>query len=117
MSLTPLGETSDLIRWYGEAVGAFASAWATPVPPVSDANAPVREGQIMAEVLAQAMVTVLRRPARLRPWMRSLRVVREAVDLYRELAAHDPELFQQAYIDKRAALRRLLPQDDITFDL
>ncbi|MGW0192716.1 tetratricopeptide repeat protein [Nonomuraea sp. NPDC003201] len=61
MSLLPLGETSDLIRWYGEAVRAFASAWGTPAPPVSDTNAPVREGQTMAEMLAQAMVTVLRR--------------------------------------------------------
>ncbi|MBE1590537.1 tetratricopeptide repeat protein [Nonomuraea angiospora] len=61
MSLLPLGETSDLIRWYGEAVRAFASAWGTPPPPVSDTNAPVREGQTMAELLAQAMVTVLRR--------------------------------------------------------
>ncbi|OPG04964.1 tetratricopeptide repeat protein [Microbispora sp. GKU 823] len=59
MSLRPLGETSDLIRWYGEAVRAFASALATPAPPVSDTIAPVREGQTMVEVLAQAMVTVL----------------------------------------------------------
>jgi hypothetical protein len=48
-------------------------------------------------------------------------VAREAVDLYRELAAHDPELFHQAYIDNRATLRRLRPQhgnqDDITFNL
>ncbi|MCA2222218.1 P-loop NTPase [Nonomuraea aurantiaca] len=63
MSLPPFGETSDLIRWYGEAVGAFASARATPAPPVSDTIAPVREGQTMAEVLTQAMVTVLRRAA------------------------------------------------------
>ncbi|MEU7837213.1 hypothetical protein [Nonomuraea sp. NPDC049129] len=63
MSLLPLGETSDLIRWYGEAVGAFAAARATPAPPVSDTIAPVREGQTMVEVLTQAMVTVLRRAA------------------------------------------------------
>ncbi|MEU6430895.1 hypothetical protein ABZ860_33775 [Microbispora sp. NPDC046973] len=59
MSLRPLGEASDLIRWYGEAVRAFASALVMPAPPVSDTIAPVREGQTMVEVLAQAMVTVL----------------------------------------------------------
>ncbi|MBE3015418.1 hypothetical protein IL992_40590 [Microbispora sp. NEAU-D428] len=50
-----------------------------------------------------------------------MEVAREAVALYRELAAHDPVLFRQAYIDNRATLRRLLPQhgdeDDITFGL
>lgn len=60
MSLRPLGEISDLIRWYGEAVRAFAEARATPVPVVSDTIAPIREGQTLIEVLAQAMVTVLR---------------------------------------------------------
>ncbi|MEU7747460.1 hypothetical protein [Nonomuraea sp. NPDC049158] len=63
MSLLPLGEASDLIRWYGEAVRAFAAARATPAPPVSDTIAPVREGQTMVEVLTQAMVTVLRQAA------------------------------------------------------
>ncbi|MEV1242146.1 tetratricopeptide repeat protein [Nonomuraea sp. NPDC049750] len=63
ISLLPLGETSDLIRWYGEAVRAFAATRATQVPPVSDTIAPVREGQTMVEVLTQAMVTVLRQAA------------------------------------------------------
>ncbi|GAA4976442.1 hypothetical protein GCM10023334_102880 [Nonomuraea thailandensis] len=63
MSLRPLGEISDLIRWYGEAVRAFASARATLAPPVSDMTGPVRKGQAIVEVFAQAMVTVLGGPS------------------------------------------------------
>ncbi|MEV0589447.1 tetratricopeptide repeat protein [Nonomuraea sp. NPDC050310] len=59
LRLQPLGEVTDLIRWYGAAVGDFATARGVPAPSLSERVAPVRAGQTMVEMLAQAMVTVL----------------------------------------------------------
>ncbi|TMR01582.1 ATP-binding protein [Actinomadura soli] len=63
LAVPPQGESSDLIRWHGEAARAFATACAMPVPPISATIAPVRPGRPMADVLAQAMVAVLRQAA------------------------------------------------------
>ncbi|MFC0038563.1 tetratricopeptide repeat protein [Actinomadura rayongensis] len=60
MSLQPLGESADLVRWYGEAVHAFAHARGVTPPPVSAMVAPIRAGQTLIEVLAEAMAAVLR---------------------------------------------------------
>ncbi|WP_344454318.1 tetratricopeptide repeat protein [Actinocorallia aurantiaca] len=59
MSLEPLGEQGDLVRWYGEAVEAFTAALQVQAPRTSVTVAPVRQGQMMVEVLAAAMVAVL----------------------------------------------------------
>ncbi|MBA2892381.1 tetratricopeptide repeat protein [Nonomuraea soli] len=60
ITLGPLGETSDLIRWYGQAVPLFAARLRIPAPAVSDTTAPVRAGQTMLEIFAEAVSTVLR---------------------------------------------------------
>ncbi|QXJ25831.1 tetratricopeptide repeat protein [Actinomadura graeca] len=60
MSLGPLGGTGDLVRWYGEAVRAFAADRDAPAPPVSATVAPVRAGQTLMQMLAEALTAVLR---------------------------------------------------------